>query len=113
MRFVPSWFPGATWKRKAKLYRDYMEKMLRVPFELVKQQIVRAKALYIAESLTHLYSTRLQVPHAHRSFKVISTDKRTPRSKNASFSGLRPVFSPVRGRPALSSLMLTHSSILN
>ena len=39
MRYVPAWFPGAGWKHKAKAYHDYLEEMLRAPFELVKKDI--------------------------------------------------------------------------
>ncbi|KAI0794561.1 cytochrome P450 [Fomes fomentarius] len=44
LRYVPSWFPGASWKHKAKEYRDYLEEMLRAPFELVKQQMTAGLA---------------------------------------------------------------------
>ncbi|RPD72903.1 cytochrome P450 [Lentinus tigrinus ALCF2SS1-7] len=44
LRYVPAWFPGAGWKHKAKLYREYLEEMLLAPFELVKQQMAAGVA---------------------------------------------------------------------
>ncbi|KAH9841049.1 cytochrome P450 [Rhodofomes roseus] len=44
LRYVPEWFPGAAWKRKARMYHDYLQKMLRAPFELVKQQMAAGVA---------------------------------------------------------------------
>ena len=46
VRAVPSWLPGAGWKRKAMMYRDCVEETLRVPFELVKRQMVCASHLH-------------------------------------------------------------------
>ncbi|KAI0696993.1 cytochrome P450 [Cerioporus squamosus] len=44
LRYVPAWFPGAGWKQKAKLYREYLEEMLVAPFELVKRQMAAGVA---------------------------------------------------------------------
>ncbi|KAH9934389.1 cytochrome P450 [Fomitopsis serialis] len=44
LRCVPAWFPGAAWKRKAQLYHDYLQEMLRAPFELVKRQMAAGVA---------------------------------------------------------------------
>ena len=53
MRYVPAWLPGAGWKQKAKLYRTYVEEMLRAPFDLVKQQMVSG---YIVHAMLFMYS---------------------------------------------------------
>lgn len=39
LRFVPEWFPGASWKRKAAKYRETLAQMLDVPYNLVKQRM--------------------------------------------------------------------------
>ncbi|KDQ58276.1 hypothetical protein JAAARDRAFT_262159 [Jaapia argillacea MUCL 33604] len=39
LRFVPEWFPGAGWKRKASLWGRTRMEMLRIPFEYVKAQM--------------------------------------------------------------------------
>ncbi|KAI0748079.1 cytochrome P450 [Daedaleopsis nitida] len=44
LRYVPAWFPGAGWKHKAKEYHDYLEEMLRAPFDLVKRQMATGVA---------------------------------------------------------------------
>ncbi|RDX44656.1 cytochrome P450 [Lentinus brumalis] len=44
LQYVPAWFPGAGWKQKAKLYREYLEEMLLAPYELVKQQMAAGVA---------------------------------------------------------------------
>ncbi|KAI0723231.1 cytochrome P450 [Earliella scabrosa] len=44
LRYVPAWLPGATWKYKAKEFHDYLEEMLRAPFELVKKQMAAGVA---------------------------------------------------------------------
>ncbi|KAJ7665191.1 cytochrome P450 [Mycena polygramma] len=39
LRFVPQWFPGASWKKKAKLYHDTLQDMLDKPYMWVKEQM--------------------------------------------------------------------------
>ena len=41
LRFMPSWLPGGTFKTEAKQYRKTLCEMIDIPFELVKQQVVR------------------------------------------------------------------------
>ena len=41
MKHVPSWFPGAEFKRKAKVWRQDTVAMLEEPFAMVKQKMVR------------------------------------------------------------------------
>ncbi|KIP07729.1 hypothetical protein PHLGIDRAFT_89231 [Phlebiopsis gigantea 11061_1 CR5-6] len=38
LRFVPSWFPGASWKRKAASWRAETRAMADVPFEMAKDE---------------------------------------------------------------------------
>ncbi|GJJ10296.1 hypothetical protein Clacol_004522 [Clathrus columnatus] len=40
LRFVPSFFPGAAWKRKAIRYRECLDETLRKPYEWTKQQMI-------------------------------------------------------------------------
>ncbi|KAJ3516116.1 hypothetical protein NLJ89_g1324 [Agrocybe chaxingu] len=39
LKYVPSWFPGTNWKRKAKEWRDSSIMMINLPFEVVKRDI--------------------------------------------------------------------------
>ncbi|KDQ14781.1 hypothetical protein BOTBODRAFT_174606 [Botryobasidium botryosum FD-172 SS1] len=45
MRFIPSWFPGATWKRNAKRWRKMVNDMVEQPFERVKAELSAGTAL--------------------------------------------------------------------
>ncbi|KAF8992778.1 cytochrome P450 [Cyathus striatus] len=38
-RYIPTWFPGAGWKRKVPIYKEDLNKMLDIPFEWSKQQL--------------------------------------------------------------------------
>jgi hypothetical protein len=40
VRFVPSWFPGAGWKRQGEVWRKRLDTLSSVPHEWVKQQMV-------------------------------------------------------------------------
>jgi hypothetical protein len=40
LKHVPSWFPGAGFKRKAKGWKDLAETMWRMPFEAGKKRFV-------------------------------------------------------------------------
>ncbi|KAF8989705.1 cytochrome P450 [Cyathus striatus] len=39
LRYVPSWLPGAGWKRKASKYRSTLQEMLHRPYSWTKQQM--------------------------------------------------------------------------
>lgn len=40
MRFIPSWFPGAEWKRKALRWRDNNHEVRYKPWNLIKARLV-------------------------------------------------------------------------
>lgn len=40
MKHIPSWFPGAGWKRKAAYYKQINDRVSREPFETVKDNLV-------------------------------------------------------------------------
>src|SRR5438309_11878028 len=40
VRFIPSWFPGANFKRVAQKAREDLARVEAIPFELAKSQIV-------------------------------------------------------------------------
>ncbi|KAB5590605.1 Cytochrome P450 family protein [Ceratobasidium theobromae] len=44
LEYVPTWFPGAQWKRKANEWRAQTEEMLNVPYEWTKNQIAGGHA---------------------------------------------------------------------
>jgi len=53
LRYVPSWFPGAAWKRQAHVWNDWTSKMREIPFQQSLKQLVssshisRSPAAYI------------------------------------------------------------------
>ena len=40
LRYVPSWVPGTGFKRKAVQWRETLERMVNVPFTMVRQRMV-------------------------------------------------------------------------
>lgn len=40
VKYIPEWFPGASFQVKAKNWRPWAQGMLNKPFELVKQRVV-------------------------------------------------------------------------
>ncbi|KAI0363948.1 cytochrome P450 [Pilatotrama ljubarskyi] len=44
LRYVPSWMPGAGWKRKGEAYRANMDRMSATPHQFVKDQMATGKA---------------------------------------------------------------------
>jgi hypothetical protein len=48
LRFLPSWFPGANFKRAAKLYTECLQAMRNAPYNRVREQLVFQLSLFIA-----------------------------------------------------------------
>ncbi|KAI0776641.1 cytochrome P450 [Trametes elegans] len=44
LRYLPTWFPGAGWKRKGEAYRANMDRMSETPHQFVKDQMAAGKA---------------------------------------------------------------------
>ncbi|KAF9067157.1 cytochrome P450 [Rhodocollybia butyracea] len=44
LQYVPSWFPGAAWKKKAHHYRKTLQDMLHVPYNWTKSQMAAGTA---------------------------------------------------------------------
>jgi len=40
LKHVPSWFPGAKWKKKAEMWSDWTVKMREIPFQQSLEQLV-------------------------------------------------------------------------
>ena len=40
MKYIPAWFPGAGWKRKANYWRKLGECFVHMPWNIVKEQLV-------------------------------------------------------------------------
>lgn len=53
LKYIPAWFPGATFKRKAQVYSQMTQKLRDVPFERAKKQIASGSlgACFVSESL--------------------------------------------------------------
>ena len=43
MKYIPEWFPGAKFKRQAKVWKAVIDDMLHVPFNAVKEQMARGE----------------------------------------------------------------------
>ena len=41
LRYIPGWIPGVKFKKVAKYYKPYVESMIRKPFEVVRDAMVR------------------------------------------------------------------------
>lgn len=41
VRFIPAWFPGATFQRDAQRFRKLADKVLNVPFDTVRKNMVK------------------------------------------------------------------------
>jgi hypothetical protein len=41
LKYIPSWFPGANFKRQAKIWRKDVEDMMEVPYQAVREGMVR------------------------------------------------------------------------
>ena len=40
LRFIPSWVPGARFKRFAEYYKEFVTRMVEQPFEVVRKSLV-------------------------------------------------------------------------
>ena len=49
LKYVPSWFPGAGFQRKATLWREATHIMVEKPFRHVQEQLVRVHLLRVCE----------------------------------------------------------------
>ncbi|TFK43947.1 cytochrome P450 [Crucibulum laeve] len=60
LRYVPSWFPGAAWKKKVPKYAKSLQTMLDSPYAWVKQQISSgtAKKCFVSDLLDNRTSTQ-------------------------------------------------------
>ena len=45
MKHIPSWFPGAQFKRDAAIWKGKMEGFVNTPYEFTKNEMVRAQPL--------------------------------------------------------------------
>ena len=44
VKHIPSWFPGAQFKRDAEVWKSKMEAFVNEPYDFTKQQMVRRQA---------------------------------------------------------------------
>ncbi|KIM73756.1 hypothetical protein PILCRDRAFT_828807, partial [Piloderma croceum F 1598] len=57
LKYVPAWFPGAEFKRKAKAWRKLSQSMLKSPYEMTKRKVLEGTALSsMARDLIELYT---------------------------------------------------------
>ncbi|KAJ7496786.1 cytochrome P450 [Mycena latifolia] len=60
LRFVPQWFPGASWKKKASHYHKTLETMLDTPYDWVRKQMTMGTSIscFVSDLLDSKNSTR-------------------------------------------------------
>ena len=66
VKYIPSWVPGAAFKRNAKKYAGVLRDLLEIPHNYVKSQLVSISSLLLKH--TKLDSSRLlasRCPHYH------------------------------------------------
>ena len=70
MKYIPAWFPGAGWKRKANYWRKLGECFVHMPWNIVKEQLVGYISLILGRVPTFRtearYSRTLHCSQSHR-----------------------------------------------
>ena len=46
LKYIPSWFPGASFKRQAHAWRQLSRQMLESPFDIVRRNMVSDDSIY-------------------------------------------------------------------
>ena len=54
LKYVPSWFPGAGFQRKAVYLSELNKIMIEKPFRHVEEQLVRGHFFFMAHELVHM-----------------------------------------------------------
>jgi hypothetical protein len=52
LKYVPSWFPGAGWKRQAAVWREWQDEMRTKPYDVAMAKIV---SCFSSSSIVSLY----------------------------------------------------------
>ena len=60
LAYVPSWFPGAGFQKKAAYWRELNTKMIEKPFLHVQEKLVRETFFFHELLMRHVYMTVLQ-----------------------------------------------------
>lgn len=66
LKYIPGWFPGATFKTKAKRWNEINKQVYQKPFEYVESQMVRpdfANALYFTSDTSRYVRKKGQKSH--------------------------------------------------
>lgn len=53
LRYIPGWIPGVKFKKVAKYYKPYVESMIRKPFEVVRDAVVRTRLPFVEKMLMY------------------------------------------------------------
>ncbi|KAI3614000.1 cytochrome p450 [Moniliophthora roreri] len=72
LKYIPSWFPGASFQRKARAWREDAEKMLNEPYDAVKSNIVKGvgRPCFVSYCLDNIRrSTEEEVDYQERLIK--------------------------------------------
>jgi hypothetical protein len=56
LKYVPAWFPGASFKRKAREWYKLTRKMVEIPYADAKRRIVRMIPLPLSRVISDLYN---------------------------------------------------------
>ncbi|KAG8761790.1 hypothetical protein FRC11_013093 [Ceratobasidium sp. 423] len=72
LKYVPSWFPGAEWKRKAMIWGKAREDLVDIPFNWTKQQMAAgtARPSILNSILTDLANSEFELDRAEEEDRV-------------------------------------------
>ena len=68
VKYIPEWVPGAGFQKEARVWKTSVDKMRDVPFDVVKQQMVRSFPSALCFVLTYVLRPRakhMSVPPLH------------------------------------------------
>lgn len=91
LRFVPTWMPGAGFKRRAAWVRERMRNIDRFPFNWTKEQIVRHMLYLPSHPDLYLISYRnpeITLSHSHRWAFSLKVENRLVQKTKTSSSGV-------------------------
>ncbi|KAJ6484172.1 cytochrome P450 [Mycena sanguinolenta] len=78
LKYVPSWFPGAGFKRKAKEWRKVVREVLEKPFHETKRNIVRLSCLNPFKSLIKGVAATMYAAGADSTVSALGTFETSP-----------------------------------
>ena len=94
VRYLPEWFPGAKFKRDARIWNEELQELVQYPYRTVKEELVCLLAASSGKHCDpHLFTTRPKARLAHPMSQAMSTPENLLHRKMRRTScGLRVVY---------------------